>query len=412
MRNIKLNSIKSVIFLTLDRNIDRRILLQAGSLENSGWNVTIIAMPRDLEGEQDTPRVVRINTQGKDVIREKWVLTVYQWLRQKLPINSRMIRIIRQLAWRFFLDPESFYLKLFSQTVALYSPQVFVAADLPMLPVARQAALRCGALVVYDSHELYCEQEFSKQEKNRWTKIEKKYINACYTVVTVNSSIASELKNRYGIGNVKVISNADRIFQQPNQSLLFHDAFGLTKDRKILLFQGGLSAGRHLETLIEAMTHVHNPKVDLVVLGEGLLQQKLKAKVCSKKLTNRVYFHPAVCQQDLLRYTAAASGGIIPYQATCLNNYYCTPNKLFEFIAAGIPILASDLPEISKMLLEHKIGLVGDMSTAQNLAQLIDDFFNNEHSLDSWRRNCVIARESVCWEKEEKKWLKIFEELQ
>ena len=228
-----------------------------------------------------------------------------------------------------------------------------------MLPVATEIALRCGAKLVYDSHELYCEQELSKREKQCWQRIEKKYIQYCDSVITVNPSIASELERLYDIKSVNVIYNAVSCSNQPRKLRLYHAVFALPPERKILLFQGGLSSGRHLESLIIAMRFVHNPVVDLVVMGDGQLRKKLELIANLNGVKQKVYFHPAVAPDKLLDYTQSADAGIIPYQPTCLNNYYCTPNKLFEFIAAGIPILASDLPEIRNIVTRNSIGLTG-----------------------------------------------------
>jgi len=400
----------TVVMLTPDRQIDRRILLQADSLEAAGWNVTIIAMPLDTKADDDR-RVVRIGTDTAQAKRENLVLDTYRWIRGHLPMNGYLMRFMKRLAWRYLVDQESFYLKLFFNTAAQYSPTVFVAHDLPMLPVAKLAAERCGAKLVYDSHELYCEQEFSGREKRRWAEIEAKYIGACDEVSTVNQSIATELERRYGIDDVSVIYNAERSTAPPRRTRIFHEVFGLAADKKVLLFQGGLSAGRNLETLVGAMRNVKNTSVVLVILGNGLLLKNLQAKARSHELSGLVYFHPAVSQKDLLAFTAAADAGVIPYQATCLNNYFCMPNKLFEFIAAGIPILASDLPEIRNMVLGQQIGLVGDMSTTESLAGLIDVFFGDEQRLATWQGNLSITRKRVCWEEEEKKLVEIYAAL-
>ena len=396
--------------LTADRQIDRRILLGANSLEAAGWVVTIIAMPIDTVADDDS-RVVRIGSDTSHLKRENRVLSTYRWVRKHLPMNGKMMRLMKRLAWRYLVDQESFYTKLFFSTASRYSPKVFVANDLPMLPIAKQLATACGARLVYDSHELYSEQEFSIREKRRWTEIETKYIEACDVVITVNQSIATELERRYGIDGVKVIYNAERSTDAPSRTRLLHDVLGIALDKKILLLQGGLSAGRNLEVLVDAMKYVENTSVVLVILGDGLLLNRLQAKVKSNELSERVYFHPAVPQKNLLAFTAAADAGIIPYQATCLNNYFCTPNKLFEFISAGIPILASDLPEIQKLVEAHQIGLVGDMSTAVSMAKLIDAFFGNEQCLAKWQNNLSITRNWVCWEEEEKKLVKIYEAL-
>ena len=163
--------------------------------------------------------------------------------------------------------------------------------------------------------------------------------------------------------------------------------------------------------LVDAMAFVSTPKLHLVLLGDGQYGETLKRRVLSRRLEGHVRFHPAVPQADLLRYSACADAGIIPYQAICLNNYYCTPNKLFEFIAAGVPILASDLPEIRNLINTHQIGQVGDLSTVEKVARQIDCFFSDPNRLKHWQDNVRQARRLVCWEREAEKLVGIFEAL-
>lgn len=410
MPEASLGENRSVVMLTADRQIDRRILLGADSLEAAGWKITIIAMPLDAKGDDDR-RVVRVGSESGHALRENRVLDVYRWVRGHLPMNGRLMRWMKRLTWRYLVDQESFYSKLFYSTASRYSPRVFVANDLPMLPVAKQLAEECGARLVYDSHELYSEQEFSDREKRRWAEIEAKYIGACDVVITVNQSIATELEHRYGVSGVRVIYNAERTSNTPAVSRRFHETFGLSAEKKIVLLQGGLSAGRNLEVLVDAMRYVQNPSVVLVVLGDGLLLHSLQKMAQQEGLMGRVYFHAAVPQNELLALTAAADAGVIPYQATCLNNHYCTPNKLFEFIAAGLPILATDLPEVRKLVEGQQIGRVGDTGSAQKLAALIDDFFSNEQRFATWKAQVSVVRQLICWEQEEKKLVEIYEAL-
>nr|VFK39503.1 MAG: Glycosyltransferase involved in cell wall bisynthesis [Candidatus Kentron sp. SD]VFK44540.1 MAG: Glycosyltransferase involved in cell wall bisynthesis [Candidatus Kentron sp. SD] len=401
----------SAVMLTADRQIDRRILLQADTLEAAGWIVTIIAMPLDTSAEDDL-RVVRIGTGIAHAKRVNRALEAYRRVRGHLPMNGEIVMCwLERLAWRYLIDQPLFYTRLFYDTVLRYSPSVFVAHDLPMLSVAKQAAKACGAKLVYDSHELFSEQEFSEREKRRWKEVEARDIGACDAVITVNQSIAAELQKRYDLGTVNVIYNAERTPDTLKRTRRFHETFALSSEKKVLLLQGGLLARRNLEVLVTAMGHVRDASVVLAILGDGPFLRKLHARVNSEKLSARVFFHPAVPQNELLQWTASADAGVIPYQATCLNNYFCTPNKLFEFIAVGLPILASDLPEIRRIVKGERIGLVGDTSSPQKLAALIDDFFSDKPRYLEWRHNLLEVRRRVCWEVEEKKLLEIYEVL-
>ncbi|WP_160016645.1 glycosyltransferase family 4 protein [Pseudomonas sp. Irchel 3H9] len=397
---IKLRS-PTVLMLCNDRKIDRRILLQADSLEEDGWQVTILAMPEDYDSDAEDRRVLRIGIHTEShARRENRVLEAYSVMRRYLPMNGRLMRFIKSLAWRFLVDHERFYLNLFLADGLQHKANVIVAHDLPMLAVARKLAEASDAHLVYDSHELYCEQEFSRGQRSSWAQLERRHIHACERVITVNPSIARELQMRYELAEVAVIYNAERITEQGERSWYLHDHFGISRDQRVLLFQGGFSAGRNLLELVEAMALLQKSNVHLVLLGEGQLSGTLHRLIKRKGMISRVHIHPAVAQSCLLSVTASADAGIIPYQAICLNNYYCTPNKLFEFIAAGLPVLASDLPELRRLVDGNQIGCVGDLGTPKAMATMIEAFFNDDQRLQRWREQLVEVRTELSWQRE------------
>jgi len=394
-----------ILMLSTDRQIDRRILLQADSLQEDGWQVKILAMPLDHAGQDDDPRVVRIGAQ--QARRENRVLSAYQWLRMHLPMNGRLMRGLKALAWRFCIDHEQFYLNLFLADARRYPAGIVVAHDLPMLAVARALAQEFQARLVYDSHELFSEQEFSNTERASWARIEQRHIHACDQVITVNPSIAHELQRRYSLDKVEIIYNAERIRPLPARSYYLHERFDIARDRHILLFQGGLSVNRHLHELVAAMALLRDTSIHLVLLGDGQMVKRLRRLIQRKHLHQCVHLHPAVAQSELLEITASADAGIIPYQGTCLNNHYCTPNKLFEFIAAGLPVLGSDLPELRRLVHDQEIGRVANLATVEQMAAAIQNFFT-DGQLPRWRDNVLAVREHLNWQHEAVKLKRIY----
>ena len=398
----------TIVMLTTDSNIDRRIIQEADSLESVGWKVTIMTMPKTSKLFSDDKRVIRLpfyssisKNNGK-----LFLLWLYRLVNKYIPLGSRTL--IRKITW-LTTDMEEFHLKLFRSAFDKYKPTVFVAHDLPTLPAACYAAAKCNAKVVYDSHELYAEQEFSDLEKRKWKQLEQKYIGYCDSVITVNNLIAQELKQRYHLlDEVYVISNALPSKNRVNiNSKIFHQKFGLQDHAKVVLFQGGLSLNRNLEKLVESMAYVQNPLVNLVILGDGQLRSLLQSITIKHNLSKKVHFHQAVTQEELLDYTSSADLGIIPYHATCLNNYYCTPNKLFEFIAAEIPILSAKLPSIENILNEFQIGLTADFASSSQISHALDSLFENEQILKKYKNNLNKASKEIVWE--DKKFTSIFE---
>jgi glycosyltransferase involved in cell wall biosynthesis len=394
-----------VLMLTKDAQIDRRILLEADSLEAAGWQVTILAMPHTAPDTD--PRVVRLQPAAQ---REGLVLKLYRTARRVLD-DGPVMRSLRAFAWRHLVDQEQLFIKLFAPVLPNHPAEVVVAHDLPMLPVALYAASLHGAKVAYDSHELFAEQEFSTSEKRMWRALEARTIGSCDAVMAVNASVARELTQRYGVAHVEVVYNAERCRDLAECSHRLHDVFNLPPSAHVLLYQGGLSRGRQLEAMVSAMALIQITDVHLVILGDGPLQPALQKLAATAGVQGRVHLHPAVPQSELLAWTAAADAGVIPYQPTCLNNLYSTPNKLFEFIAAGLPILASDLPEIRAIVAGHGIGQLADLSSPRAIAAAIDRFFSDTRQLAAWRDASRKARCVVNWDEEGRKVVRVFESL-
>jgi glycosyltransferase involved in cell wall biosynthesis len=400
-----------ILMLTTDQVVDRRILLEADALAADGWEVTILAIPGC---GPDHPRVVRIAADYPSGIlqKEMTILSVYRFLRRWVSMNGAFGQRLKSFIWRHLISPDRFMRRLMLPGALHYRSDVVVAHDLPILPTAAEAAMCHGAKLVYDSHEFYCEQGFEPRLQRMWSAIERRFISACDAVITVNPSIARELMNRYELPQVHVVQNAELAEgPAPVKGALLHEVFGLDKAAIIVLFQGGVLAGRNLETLVDAVAFVKTPEVHLVFLGDGALTRKLSRRAGALGLASRVHFHPAVAQRDLLRYTASADLGVIPYQATCLNNLYSTPNKLFEYVAAAVPMLATDLPELRRLVADNDIGLMIDTSSPRLIADAIDSVVSARAYLERFRANLSAVRNRLNWTEESKILVEIFRQF-
>jgi len=282
--------------------------------------------------------------------------------------------------------------------------EVYVAHDLPVLPAALMAALLHGSLLVYDAHELFPEQHWIEEPRRRMlAEVEAELIRLVHHGVTVNESLAREIAQRYGVPEFMVILNAPARLLEPHEPPgdLLRRALGIPADRLILLFQGGLVDHRNLELLVEAMARVRNERVILVFLGDGALHASLEERAAQLGLLgSRVRFHPFVPQRQLLLYTRCADAGIVPYPHVDLNSYYCTPNKLFEYLAVGVPVLANESPELRRFVGDLGTGLNRPMTDAAGIAQAIDDLFDDEDRLASFRRRADEVGPALTWDAE------------
>lgn len=395
-----------IVMLTADEIVDRRILQQCGSLAAAGFDVRLVAAGRihDITASAAMP-------QAQGAGRPAWLrgaaVRMFDGLhRLHAPTATRLNLLAKRTLVRPFFRARAD----FEGALRDLPGDIIVAHDLPVLPVAHEAAARRGARLVYDSHELFAEQDLPRDVLDEWRRIEASLIGACDLVMTVNPSIADVLERRYGLANVEVILNAAPRQVAPAPSGRLRAALGLSPGIRMALFQGNLLPFRNLETLVRAGATLPAGTV-LVLLGDGPELEGLRTLVRSLGPRKRVLFHPRVEQADLAAFTTDATLGLIPYRATSLNTRLCTPNKLFEYVAAGVPILASDLPELRRIISGYGIGTVGPVEDPAALGQRIASALGDADRLASWRAATVRAAEELCWEVEEKKLVTLYQRL-
>lgn len=401
-----------VVMLTPDQEqIDRRILLQAGSLTAAGYRVRVLGLPalREAQGLPSGVDLIRVSAATARLSTVVLILRrSYRRLRARATLTPALV-LARRVFESVWVHPERPFTQCFLEPALQLCADVYVAHDLPVLPAAVEAAKRIGAKVVYDAHELYPDQEFARLLRRRWRAVEHLYIHCADAVTTVNPAIAAELEARYGIAQPLVLYNClPRYPHLESKPRLFHDTWKLPPSTRTVLYQGGLAPHRNLDGLVRALAYVQNREVVAVFLGDGPEQERLARLVRRLGMTNRVYFHPAVPQSHLLRYTASADLGIIPYLATSKNTWLCTPNKLFEFLQAEVPILAHDLPELRRIIAGEGIGRVALLSSPKALAAAVDEWFAGSDPGRCYQQALRQAKERYCWEHEERKLLALY----
>jgi glycosyltransferase involved in cell wall biosynthesis len=290
---------------------------------------------------------------------------------------------------------------------------VYHAHDLNTLPVAAAAARSTGRPLVYDSHELYPDVSgLSRKERVIWRRIEPRLIGRASRVVTVCESIAGELVDRYGIARPQVLLNCPPIATapaDPSARPLRVKAGLEDSDEPIVLYQGGFAPGRGLDTLIDAAAHLRRGVV--VLMGWGAIEKELAQRIRERGLDEKVRIIPPANRADLLEYTAGADVGVIPYQPVGLNNLYTTPNKLFEYVAANVPVAGSAVPEITRFLSEYGLGATFDPYDPRDMAATIEGLLDDPERLREIRANASAAAGILNWEREQEKLLRIYEEL-
>jgi glycosyltransferase involved in cell wall biosynthesis len=183
--------------------------------------------------------------------------------------------------------------------------------------------------------------------------------------------------------------------------------WGIPENKKIFLFQGaGINVDRGAEEAIEAISLVD--AAVLIFLGGGDVIDDLKKEVEKRKMNDKVFFIPRQPLEELIGFTRMADFGLSLDKDSNLNYKYSLPNKLFDYIQPGIPILATDLIEVRKIVERFDIGVITSSCDPQILAGNMKIMMSDENNIARWKKNLNIAANELCWEKEEQKFLALF----
>lgn len=254
--------------------------------------------------------------------------------------------------------------------------------------------------LVYDSHEYYTE---TPELVNRpliqgiWRWIEGMIFPRLTDIITVNESIARLYKEKYG-KIVNVVRNIPRRISSSEK--ISRNELGLPEDKKIILMQGaGINIQRGAEEAIEAMKMVDN--AILLIIGGGDVIEELKKQSSVSLLKGKIIFLSKMPYVELIQHTRLADLGLTLDKDTNINYRYSLPNKLFDYIHSGIPVLASKLPEISRIVEGYNIGMITESHEPALIAKKINFMLNNSEARLAWKKNLIKAAEELTWENEE-----------
>lgn len=285
---------------------------------------------------------------------------------------------------------------------------VYHAHDLDTLIAGYVAKRWTGKKVVYDFHELYTEQ-FKEGVKTRlwrfcYASLERFLVKRTDLRLTVCDSLAEWVTQRYGTGGIITVRNVPAYQENPPGR-----AAGGRRE-PVVLYHGGYSRDRGLEQLVESARYLRSGRI--VFRGFGELEDRLRELVREKGVDGRVTFAPPVPMLDLVRTAAEADVGVIPYIPYCLNNRFCLPNKIFEYMMAGLAVAGSDLPELRKVIIGHNVGLVFNPEDPRDIAKVLNEMLGDATRLEGMKRNALLAaRTSYNWEVEAQKLAKGYQSL-
>jgi len=292
---------------------------------------------------------------------------------------------------------------------------VYHAHDAKTLLPSYMAARIHKAKLIYGAHELEQGRNFGPAipttMRRLWALPERLLIHQADAVTAASPFYAQELVRIYRIPKPVVLLNCP---EEPSADALkpglLRIQAGLSDEKSIVLYQGAIGHNRGVEQLIESLKF---GEYHLALLGFGSRIGTLLDWAADLGLRERVHFLGRVPHEELLPLTAGADIGACLIQNSSPSYYYSAPNKMFEYIAAGVPVVASDFPAMRQVIQEYQVGdLVSDPSSPQEIAVVINKMLAEPERYQQMYRNARSAARVLNWENEQKKLLALYDNLE
>jgi len=281
----------------------------------------------------------------------------------------------------------------FESAVREVTSTIYHASDLYALPAMHRATRRHQTKLVFDSRELYSHTPATIKRpwvRATWAMLQHQYLRHADCIYSVSESIAEHLREHYRLNTVHVMHNVPGPQTTVPASSL-RQRLNLPPGIKIILHQGNLQKYRGGPMMVKAMQHTENAV--LVFMGKGPLRAEIEHLTRALKLESKIRFIDPIPPNQLLSVTASADIGLTFLEDCCLNHRYALPNKFFEYLTAGIPVIASNLPEIARIIERFDVGCVVPSGDAKALGIALNAAIQNPDQIDKWRTNTSYVKE-------------------
>ncbi|MEO7001945.1 MAG: glycosyltransferase family 4 protein [Ktedonobacterales bacterium] len=370
---------------------DVRVMREAQALAEVGYDVTVV----DLE--RDSSRPAREDIRGIHfkhiVMPTRFIKTRFKpWFLVKLGVAVLRAMLV----------------------MVLTPADAYHAHEDNALPATYFAAVVRGKKLIFDAHELPLVQHTILRWR-RLTALARRALRfmmpRCDGVITVSPPIIDEIQQRYGGRRAVLVRNIPP-YTPPITSNMLRERLELPPQTRIALYQGGLQEDRKLDVLVRAAKYL-GPDQMVILMGWGVSQQPLEALIAQEGLHDQVRIIPAVPYAELLDWTASADVGLIIYDGSYSPNvYHCLPNKLFEYLMAGLPILASQLDAVAAMLAIYDVGAITPSIAPEDVGRTLAALLEDGNALAHMRRNALAAAQhDLRWDVEKESLIALYAQV-
>jgi glycosyltransferase involved in cell wall biosynthesis len=359
----------------------------------------IVSVISDLVTDQRVHKVSQtLNDIGYDV------MLIGTQKKNSLPLFDRSYKTKRLPIFfqKGFLFYAEWNTRLFFYLLTKKS-HILLANDLDTLLPNYLASKLSKRVLVYDTHEFFTEtaELYNRPGvKKIWQSIEKIIFPKLKYVYTVNNTIADLYNKQYNKQLLVVRNVPVTKYPEKNPGDLVANKWGFPEEKKILLIQGrGLNENRGLEELILSAPLLDDGFI-LVIAGDGLIINQLKTIVTKSKQEQKVFFTGILPMEQLHLLTQKAFCGFSLDKPLNINQQASLPNKLFDYIAANIPIIVSNIKEVAAIVKQYAIGIVIDEVTPEKIALAVKMMAEDVQKYNTIKQNTFIAQKDLNWDKE------------
>jgi glycosyltransferase involved in cell wall biosynthesis len=385
-----------------DLTYDSRVRREAMTLTRAGFDVVIACLAGEGSRE-DLPQSVMV------LIRRPAASLVLPGVPSPFigPRRGRLISLADRVRW---LSGYVRNLRSWGRAVVAATGPVDIwhLHDLTGLTAVAPFVAR-DVPIVYDAHELFLETgsalRLPRLARSAVRAYEHRLVSRVAAVITVNEALAEVLRRRYQPRRVEAIHNCPDRWSPPTvRPTLLRDATGANGD-PIILYHGALSANRGIEQLMAALLEPGLHRAHLALVGFGEKRDEYVTAALESRWHGRVHVLDPVSPGELLPWVASADLGAMPIQASTLNHYLSTPNKLFECLAAGTPVVTSAFPQMTRIVVDDEhgpLGAVCDPSRVDHVARALRSILElDPAAARELRRRCAAAAQDRWnWEAE------------
>jgi glycosyltransferase involved in cell wall biosynthesis len=299
--------------------------------------------------------------------------------------------------------PLPFTVSFLKKARKLSADAIFVC-DLPSLPPGLQLSAAWKVPLIYDSHEFYVEQNcFNAKQKELLEHHERLGLQHAKLCFVVSEQISRDMQEKYRLPKrPDVLYNAPMFRYQADKidTAGVRRELGLKDYERYILYHGGLVKGRNLERLMTCFRSISPPDTYLVMLGYG---DYADFENLARRLGGNILVHPAIPQNDLVPWVSGAECCIIPYLTAEKAYEYALPNKLFDCIELGTPIIANhNLVSLKQIVAQHPVAWLGPMESDDQMRHTLMDGFQWLAKKEGRAAAFRGARDQYGWEAQEK----------